>query len=193
MHFESYSVHAFYVLHMYFFLEFGGNSPQKLQMFCGNLDNFVKVRLGWSIKYYHWTTSLLDFSWLGNVFLRSQKLYFSLYMSKIRTWLADQCHFCHHRLVLEKKLQKFYGESEKFNNLKFKNKSKQQSTKLDQSSFVDIETFNFEQEYERPKSVLLKWVCFMRAWIINQVTNNFAMLFFCPEFKLCVQGSKFYN
>ena len=64
-------------------------------------------------------------------------------MSKIRTWLADQCYFCHHRLVQEMKLQKFYGESEKFNNLKFKNKSKQQSTKLYQSSFVDIGTSSF--------------------------------------------------
>ena len=155
MYFESF-FSACFLCTSYTFSETSEFPLQKPQMFCGNLDNFGKVRLGWSIKYYHWTTSLLDFSWLGNVFLRSQKLYFSLYMSKIRTWLADQCHFCHHRLVLEKKLQKFYGESEKFNNLKFKNKSKQQSTKLDQSNFVDIETFNFEQEYERPKSVLLK-------------------------------------
>ena len=140
MHFESYSVHAFYVLHMYFFSgiwwEFSPKAPNVLWQ----LGQLCKSKIRMEHQILPLANITFGFLLVRKCISPKKKKYFSSdKKSKIRT----QQHFCHHHLIQEMKWQKFYRESEKFNNLKFKNKSKQQSTKLYQYSFVDIGTFIF--------------------------------------------------
>ena len=77
-------------MHNFYFVSFFSENwweilPPKLQMFCGMLVNFGKVRLGQRIKYYQWPTSVLAFSLSEMVFPLSQNLYFS--SNKIRSSL----------------------------------------------------------------------------------------------------------